>query len=197
MPCWSTSELDLIWGTSKKQGNTTYAGSMYWMGQKQTVLYNLQVVNTYLVTHCKCLMYCSCTPSWPPRHTSNQWITSVQPLYRTYSIHGFTETKKFSTQVKFTVLLAFFFSCPSIGVGTGGGAGRSWPPTFRKLTLKIARKVITHSLINHIINVHTVYTTPLASTCYEKLKTIGRGNLEHGVTWNVTETIKLPASKWM
>ena len=52
--------------------------------------------------------------------------------------------------------------------GTRGAM--SPPPLFRKLT---SRKVTTHSLINHIINVHvrTVYTTPLASTCYEKLKT--------------------------
>ena len=47
-----------------------------------------------------------------------------------------------------------------IGVGTGGQGALA--PTFCKANIKIARKVITHSLINHRINVHTVYTTPLA-----------------------------------
>ena len=51
-PCWSTSELDLLWRTSrkKKQENTTFAKvhvCTEW-GKKQTVLCNLQVANAYL-----------------------------------------------------------------------------------------------------------------------------------------------------
>ena len=72
-------ELDLLWRTSKKQGSTTFAGSMYWMRQKQTVLCNLQVANVYLkqsiVTHC------NCTPTWPPRHTPQTRDCVTATLY--------------------------------------------------------------------------------------------------------------------
>ena len=57
-PCWSTSELDLPWGTSKNKeillGNLVLGKEILLLLEvctelgKQTVLCNLQVVNAYL-----------------------------------------------------------------------------------------------------------------------------------------------------
>ena len=58
-----------------------------------------------------------------------------------------------------------------IGVGTGGARGALAPPLFYNPTLRNRQK---SSLINHRINVCTVYTSLLAWTCYGKLKTTAK-----------------------
>ena len=123
MPCWSTSELDLLWGTSKKNKEILLllVVCTEW-GKKQTVLCDLQVVNANLkqiifdshalqMPKCNVVVLqhgrCTTPPNKGLRHCNPSIEYSTEMFY-TESAHGNHDSITYNTGINTTY---YFIQC--------------------------------------------------------------------------------------